>query len=214
LDRTDRTVDASSAHSSRTDKRTLLQLAKNALKKLRALRHPDILKFLDGVETDSAVYIVTESVVSLCTRIGREGDIKPTSTSAVATGTGDEWRIWGLSKVVNALGFINDSGASTHGNLRLASVFVTPSGEWKLAGFEVLSSPKDAQPILYVGLSRRVLEGIRREAPTDSRWLSARCQQVCFARMPQVGLRRTQGVCFAARIPPQLTSSAGSTCMH
>jgi SCY1-like protein 1 len=127
-------------------------LAKNALKKLRALRHPDILKFIDGTETDSAVYIVTEPVVSLCSRIGREGDIKPNSPSAIETGTGEEWRIWGLSKVVSALGFINDSGTSTHGNVRLASVFVTPGGEWRLGGFEVLSSPKDVLPVIYVRL--------------------------------------------------------------
>ena len=127
----------------------MLPLAKNALRKLRALRHPDVLKYVDGSETDTAVYIITEKVVPLASRIGRDGDIKPTSESALETGTGSEWRVWGLSKVVNALGFINDSGQSTHGNLRVASVFVTPGGEWRLGGFDVLSTPKDPSPVLY-----------------------------------------------------------------
>ena len=45
---------------------------------------------------------------------------------------------------------MNDSGTSVHGNLRVTSVFVTPSGEWRLGGFEVLSSVKDSSPIIYV----------------------------------------------------------------
>ncbi|KAA1064826.1 hypothetical protein PGT21_015926 [Puccinia graminis f. sp. tritici] len=51
--------------------------------------------------------------------------------------------------MTSALKFLNGTGASTHGNLRLTLVFITQSGEWKLSGFEVLSSPKDPQPILY-----------------------------------------------------------------
>lgn len=142
--------DAALPSSSRTDKRTLLLLAKNALKKLRTLRHPDIIRFLDGAETDSAVYIVTEPVVPLSTRIGRDGEVKCNSSSAVHQGTGEEWRIWGLSKITNALSFINDSVHATHGNLRLSSVFVAPGGDWRLGGFELQSSDKDQYPTLYV----------------------------------------------------------------
>ena len=138
--------------NSRTDRRSQLPLAKNAFRKLRALRHPDILKFVDGSETDSAVYIVTEKVVPLSSRIGREGDIKPNSQSALETGTGEEWRTWGLSKITNALSFINESGQSTHANLRVSSVFVSPSGEWRLGGFDVLSTPRDPSPVLYVSI--------------------------------------------------------------
>ena len=53
--------------------------------------------------------------------------------------------------VKSALKFINSSGASTHGNVRPSAIFSSPSGEWRLGGFEVLSSMKDSQPILYVG---------------------------------------------------------------
>jgi hypothetical protein len=49
-----------------------------------------------------------------------------------------------------ALAFLNDSCTSTHGNIRVDSVFLSPSGEWKLRGFEVLSNPKDDTSILYV----------------------------------------------------------------
>jgi hypothetical protein len=52
-----------------------------------------------------------------------------------------------------ALKFINTSGASTHGNLRPSSIFTSPSGEWKLGGFELLSTLRDASPVLYVSFA-------------------------------------------------------------
>jgi hypothetical protein len=47
--------------------------------------------------------------------------------------------------------FINDEASSIHGNLNVASVYTSESGEWKLGGFEVLSSIKDDEAIIYVG---------------------------------------------------------------
>lgn len=48
------------------------------------------------------------------------------------------------------LSFINDEATSIHGNIRLTSVYTSQSGEWRLGGFEVLSSVKDEDAILYV----------------------------------------------------------------
>jgi len=40
---------------------------------------------------------------------------------------------------------------STHGNLHVNAVFLSPSGEWKLGGFELFSNPKDTESaVLYV----------------------------------------------------------------
>jgi len=49
-----------------------------------------------------------------------------------------------------ALAFINDSCTSTHGNINVNSIFISPSGEWRLGGFEVLSAPKEENAVLYV----------------------------------------------------------------
>jgi len=46
--------------------------------------------------------------------------------------------------------FINDEAASIHGNLKVASIYTSESGEWKLGGFEVLSSVKDDEAVIYV----------------------------------------------------------------
>lgn len=41
---------------------------------------------------------------------------------------------------------------SVHGNVRLASIFISQSGEWRLGGFEVLSSMKEDDAVIYVCL--------------------------------------------------------------
>lgn len=52
--------------------------------------------------------------------------------------------------MATALAFVNESCASTHGNLHVDSVFVASSGEWRLGGFELLSNAKDEAAVLYV----------------------------------------------------------------
>lgn len=189
--------DAAQPTSLRTDRKTLLQLARNALRKLKTLRHPDLIRYIDGSETDSAVYIVTEPVVPLSTRIGRDGEIKPTSASALDQGTGEEWRIWGLSKMVNALAFINDSVGATHGNLRLSSVFVAPGGDWRLGGFELLSSEKDPSPTLYVSCNPLSTYTHAQYTPSDPRGTCAPSQYVCATRSSHGRLHGSQRVSAA-----------------
>ncbi|POW11329.1 hypothetical protein PSTT_05295, partial [Puccinia striiformis] len=92
------------------------------------LSHPDILEFIDGGETDSAVYIITEQISSLSVKLDR---LKMTKQTEV------EWKIWGLSRI-SALKFLNGPGTSTHGNLKLTSIFISESGEWKLSGLKAL----------------------------------------------------------------------------
>ncbi|KAJ6497835.1 armadillo-type protein [Mycena sanguinolenta] len=124
-----------------TSRRGMLPIAKNALRKLRTTRHPDVLKFLDAVETETTIHIMTERVrplqVVLQTWASRGGQER------------EDYLLWGLHRVSVALAFLNDSCASTHGNIRVNSVFISPSGEWKLGGFDLLSNPKEETAVLY-----------------------------------------------------------------
>ncbi|KAI0107115.1 armadillo-type protein [Nemania sp. FL0031] len=113
-----------------------LPLAKNALKKLRTMRHPGVIKVLDAVETDSYIYIATERVVPLRWHVKRKS-LSPETIK------------WGLYSVARTVKFINDEGSSIHGCLRVASIYTTESGEWKLGGFELLSNVKDDEAIIY-----------------------------------------------------------------
>ena len=51
--------------------------------------------------------------------------------------------------IANTLKFINDEASSIHGNVRISSLFVSESGEWRLGGLDILSSMKDDEAILY-----------------------------------------------------------------
>lgn len=60
------------------------------------------------------------------------------------------------------LKFLNEEAKIIHGNIRLGSVFMGESGEWKLGGFEVLSAVADDEPFIYVSLrwTRRGTGGV------------------------------------------------------
>ncbi|KAF9219571.1 ARM repeat-containing protein [Gyrodon lividus] len=121
--------------------KSTIPLARNALRKLRTIRHPDVLKFMEVVESDSAILIMTERVRPLTVALQ--------AWAPKGQQEREDWLLWGLHRISVALAFINDSAASTHGNIRPNAIFISPSGEWKLGGFEVLSNPKDDHAVLY-----------------------------------------------------------------
>ncbi|KAE8147912.1 armadillo-type protein [Aspergillus avenaceus] len=113
-----------------------LPLAKNAVRKSRTLRHPGVIKVLDTIETDTNIYIITERVVPLSWHVKRRSLSEETSK-------------WGLHTVATTLKFINEDASSVHGIVRASSVFTSESGEWKLGGFDVLSSMNDENAVIY-----------------------------------------------------------------
>ncbi|ETN38970.1 uncharacterized protein HMPREF1541_07012 [Cyphellophora europaea CBS 101466] len=113
-----------------------LPLAKNAARKLRTLRHPGVIKTLDVIETETTIYIVTERVTPLSWHVKR----KSLSVETVK---------WGLHGVATTLRFINTDASSVHGGVRVGSIFTNEAGEWKLGGFEVLSSVNEDDAVIY-----------------------------------------------------------------
>jgi SCY1-like protein 1 len=74
-----------------SSKKNTMTMAKNALRKLRSTRHPDVLKFMDAVETDSSVYIMTERVKPLpaALQIWQSRDSQER----------EDWILWGLHRI-------------------------------------------------------------------------------------------------------------------
>lgn len=72
-------------------KRNLLPLAKNALRKLRTIRHPDVLKFMEVVETETTIHIMTERVRPLGPAI--------TEWQSKSAQEREAWLVWGLHRV-------------------------------------------------------------------------------------------------------------------
>ncbi len=116
--------------------RSRFPLAKNASRKLRTLRHPGVLKVFDVVETESHIYITTERVTPLSWNIKRKS-------------LSEETIKWGLCTISSTLKFVNDDASSVHGSVRVSSIYTSESGEWKLGGFDVLSSMKEDDAVIY-----------------------------------------------------------------
>lgn len=115
-----------------------VELARNCYKKLKLIKHPLVISTVDFIENESFLYIVTERVVPLLTYLVNYQPISP------------DVRVYGISKIVSALEFINSKANCVHGNLNWYSVFVNNQGEWKLFGFEVLTNlTSDADQPIY-----------------------------------------------------------------
>ncbi len=140
----------------------LLPLAKNAARKLRTTRHPDVVKLIDSVETNQSVYIAVEKVTPLYKVLAQSEDKR-------ATPQRQDWIVWGLSSIVSAVKFLNVEAASTHGNLRPESIFISASGEWKLGGFEILTPHAEAPHGLLFSQGSLIPDGNRYAPPEVKR---------------------------------------------
>lgn len=88
-------------------------------------------------QTETNLYIVTERVAPLTWQTKRRS-------------VSEETAKWGLYGISSTLKFINDDASSVHGAVRASSVYTSESGEWKLGGFDILSSMKEDDAIIYV----------------------------------------------------------------
>uniref|UniRef100_A0A1A9W6J8 N-terminal kinase-like protein n=1 Tax=Glossina brevipalpis TaxID=37001 RepID=A0A1A9W6J8_9MUSC len=113
------------------------ELAKGALKRLKTLRHPSILQYIDSLETDKMLYVATEFVEPLGTHITKLSTDGPQK---------DLYLAWGIFQITRALSFLNNDGNLRHNNVSVWSVFVNASGEWKLGSLEYVS-PADGNPM-------------------------------------------------------------------
>ncbi|KAH8404591.1 hypothetical protein KR215_001168 [Drosophila sulfurigaster] len=116
---------------------TKCELAKAALKRLKTLRHPSILQYLDSLETDKMLYVATEAVEPLGTFFTK------LATDNVQKGL---YLAWGIFQITRALSFLNNDGNLRHNNVSAWSVFVNASGEWKLGSLEYVAAA-DGNPM-------------------------------------------------------------------
>ncbi|TRY54697.1 hypothetical protein DNTS_031232 [Danionella cerebrum] len=107
------------------------QLAKAAFKRTKTLRHPNILSYVDGLETEKSLYIVTEPVTPLAAYLKLQTEKGAASDLEVS---------WGLHQIVKALSFLVNDCHLNHNNLGVWAVFVDRAGEWKLGGLDHVTS--------------------------------------------------------------------------
>ena len=122
-------------------RRSLLPVAQNAVRRLRVTRHPDILKFMDVVEGDGTIYIMTERVKPLSEEL-ISWEAKPVKDR-------QDWLLWGLHRVTVrtqvlecSLGEYGRCSVVIHGLLFILILYRTPF---------LLSTPRVMPPtVLFV----------------------------------------------------------------
>lgn len=121
-----------------------MELAKASVKRLKTVRHPNILTYVDSLQGDKVIYLVTEYVEPLETRI---------TSSSFSNRKGLLSSAWGIYQLARALSFLNNDCGFTHHSVCLSSVFVNQAGEWKLGGVEyVTNASSESQPIKIIPL--------------------------------------------------------------
>ncbi|KAI5056276.1 hypothetical protein GOP47_0028094 [Adiantum capillus-veneris] len=122
-----------------------LAAARNGVKRLRTVRHPNVLCFLHSTEVESVegslvkptIYMVTEPVMPLAEKV-KELNLEGTQR--------DEYYAWGLHQIAKAVSFLNNDCKLVHGNICVGSVVVTPNLDWKIHAFDVLSEYDSSNP--------------------------------------------------------------------
>lgn len=120
-----------------------LPLVKQGWSRLRTMKHPGVLTFVDGTESDETIIIATEAAIPL--------DVWMKNHVAMVNqeSSHDEQRnisidevIWGFKCVLDALHFLHTKCNYVHGLLSPFSIFVCTNGDWKL-GFLDLACKMD-----------------------------------------------------------------------
>uniref|UniRef100_A0A8C5P2L0 N-terminal kinase-like protein n=1 Tax=Jaculus jaculus TaxID=51337 RepID=A0A8C5P2L0_JACJA len=105
------------------------QVAKAAFKRLKHLRHSNILSYIDWLEIEKCLHVVTKAVALLRTYL---------KTRAEAGGLKEQELSWGLHQIVKALSFLVNNCSLIHNNVCMAAVLVDRAGDWKLGGLDYM----------------------------------------------------------------------------
>eukprot|EP00475_Leptophrys_vorax_P029837 TRINITY_DN44140_c0_g1_i1.p1 TRINITY_DN44140_c0_g1~~TRINITY_DN44140_c0_g1_i1.p1 ORF type:complete len:841 (-),score=195.53 TRINITY_DN44140_c0_g1_i1:980-3502(-) len=101
--------------------------ATNLTRRLKTIRHPNVLKFIDCTETPDSLYLVTEAVEPLAQFWDPRSGLTATLSDLECS--------LGLFQISGALKFMHSAGL-VHGAIGVNSIWVTGAGEWKLSGLE------------------------------------------------------------------------------
>lgn len=138
-----------------------IEKAKQFLKRIKTLRHPSILKYVDSNENEKSISIVTEAVTPLA-------DYLDTNSDQFSQVQRDFSIAYGLLNVAKGLNFMNNDCQLNHNNINIYSIFVNTSGVWKIGGLEYVCSVDETPPPLLEGLDEKYTPPERLD-PTKAR---------------------------------------------
>ncbi|VDM33098.1 unnamed protein product [Hydatigera taeniaeformis] len=162
------------------------------VKRMKTLRHPNILTWVAGTEQlKIPFHIITEEVHPLLEYIREQAD-SSNNFAFLAS--------WGIYQVTRALGFLNDDCHLSHNAVCAAAVYVNRSSEWKLGRLDYVAPLSEAdeqrlnisRPAVYCapkghcidawGLACLIWEIFNPEPLTEPSQLSAK---VSLERLPR-----------------------------
>ncbi|GHP09154.1 hypothetical protein PPROV_000789100 [Pycnococcus provasolii] len=128
--------------SGRSNTDAAVQAARNGMKRLRTMRHPNVVRFVGTEEEEDkqgapSLYLITEKVRPLLSVL-RELRQKMSKEQC------NEYIAMGLREVTKAIAFLANDCKLVHGNVRMSSIVVTETLEWKLNAFDMLAEHQAA----------------------------------------------------------------------
>lgn len=96
-----------------------------AVERLKTLRHPSILKYLNSCIAGETVHLFVEYVTPLSQVLPQQTELEICC---------------GLQNILSALDFIHSKASIVHNNLCKDAIFVTTGGDWKLGYFDLACS--------------------------------------------------------------------------
>jgi len=116
-------------------------LGENFLRRMKTLRHPHLLAYRDGFESDLEVFVVTDAVLPLGMWLKEMRKERGMTEEKMRASIG-----WGFHCVLQGLGFLNEDCKLVHGSISLESILVTRGGDWKIGGFFVVGELNSSGP--------------------------------------------------------------------
>jgi Protein kinase domain len=144
---------------------TLTNACTRYVQRLRTIKHPYILSYVDSVISDDSVVLVTENAKPLdvwiesyennsenlsSTKISstnlHPNDIKVLDSDSVRNDL-----LWGLHCICTALDFLHSKVKVSHNNLSIHSIFVISNGDWKIGGLDFTTQPGNVEDEEFLG---------------------------------------------------------------
>eukprot|EP01038_Epipyxis_sp_PR26KG_P008742 gene8742-11813_t len=122
--------------SKKTQSVDRLSAAQRHVQKLRTLKHPFVVNFLESIELEDSILLVSESCIPLDTWLKSVQD-RPDSSITSQSQSIIQELYWGFKCILMALDFLHLKCQMVHGYLGFHAIFVTASGDWKLSAFDL-----------------------------------------------------------------------------
>lgn len=127
-----------------------VQAAQLGIKRLRTLRHPGILKYLDSIDTQDQLILITEKAypVHAWLREAKHANVMPQEELQTSV-------VWGLYCVTKTLAWLHEDCKMVHGNLSSDAVFVTEVREMSILPAILLFLLSESDALFSLGDAER-----------------------------------------------------------